>query len=318
MQSEPILSIDVITDDETGLWSRDICDMTIVTDRVDNILRVYGEKGFKEIMELLDVIKNSVTDMWEELNELNTSSKLEYLSKNEEHVKTFLRSLGAVEVDSIGKYGFSHSERTNSYITCWNQRTKKLDEPERLVEIYWHNEKCNQSGGSDGHTNGIDMPEMRLMTLREFYEILDEVVEKVKKIEKDATPPFLEEYNIIDVDPRGNVIRFYLGKNGSQYGDDWNDAPYEHNAGRVYLEFVVGYVDVAFPFESHIVYPEEGTYPHESGAEYTKNDMRDRKIHAVEVNSHKIYFGDYINDDFRNKTSGFILRVIKKIENNRV
>ena len=28
------------------------------------------------------------------------------------------------------------------------------------------------------------------------------------------------------------------------YGDDWDDAPYEHNAGTVYEWFVKGYIDI--------------------------------------------------------------------------
>lgn len=30
---------------------------------------------------------------------------------------------------------------------------------------------------------------------------------------------------VIDFDRKGNVIRFFLGKNGKQWGDVWNDAP---------------------------------------------------------------------------------------------
>lgn len=39
---------------------------------------------------------------------------------------------------------------------------------------------------------------------------------------------------IIDMEKKGNVVRFYLGENGKQWGDDWNDAPYDCNAGTVY------------------------------------------------------------------------------------
>ena len=35
---------------------------------------------------------------------------------------------------------------------------------------------------------------------------------------------------IIDFVRKGNVVRFYLGKNGEQWGDDWDDYPYEYNA----------------------------------------------------------------------------------------
>jgi len=30
---------------------------------------------------------------------------------------------------------------------------------------------------------------------------------------------------VIDFDRKGNVVRFFLGKNGKQWGDVWNDAP---------------------------------------------------------------------------------------------
>ena len=46
---------------------------------------------------------------------------------------------------------------------------------------------------------------------------------------------------IIDFDKKGNVVRFYLGKDdlNDYWGDDWNDVPYEHNAGTVYDEFIM-------------------------------------------------------------------------------
>ena len=39
---------------------------------------------------------------------------------------------------------------------------------------------------------------------------------------------------IVDFKKEGNIVRFYLGEtiNGI-YGDDWDDTPYEHNAGEV-------------------------------------------------------------------------------------
>ena len=52
---------------------------------------------------------------------------------------------------------------------------------------------------------------------------------------------------IIDFELHGNVIRFYLGKDDCDdyWGDDWDDAPYEHNAGTVYDDYIVATVDVA-------------------------------------------------------------------------
>lgn len=55
---------------------------------------------------------------------------------------------------------------------------------------------------------------------------------------------------LLDLERKGNVVRFYLGADDLEkwWGDDWNDAPYEDNAGTVYEKFVSAEVDAAFPF----------------------------------------------------------------------
>jgi len=60
---------------------------------------------------------------------------------------------------------------------------------------------------------------------------------------------------IIDWERKGNLVKFYLGKNGEQWGDDWDDVPWECNAGRVYDKYVEGYKIVAIPFEYNIYEP---------------------------------------------------------------
>lgn len=62
---------------------------------------------------------------------------------------------------------------------------------------------------------------------------------------------------IIDFERKGNVIRFYLGADDLEnwYGDDWNDAPYEDNAGTVYDRFVTCYYDIVLPFDTDIFEP---------------------------------------------------------------
>ncbi len=88
---------------------------------------------------------------------------------------------------------------------------------------------------------------------------------------------------LIDIARKGNALRFFLGektddwgwtnpdyKDGQghapdwlkpenrYYGDDWDDTPFEHNAGGVYPWFVKDTVDVTFPFDSIIVEPNDG------------------------------------------------------------
>ena len=103
---------------------------------------------------------------------------------------------------------------------------------------------------------------------------------------------------IIDMDRKGNVVRFYLGEktkswgwtdpnykvdgktpdwlrpSDTYYGDDWDDAPYEHNAGSVYDQFVKGTRDVAFPFDWVLVEPRD-TWSYNSP--FCKDDMVARK-----------------------------------------
>lgn len=104
---------------------------------------------------------------------------------------------------------------------------------------------------------------------------------------------------VIDVARKGNLVRFYLGKKEGKwgwtnpnykdshgetpdwlkpsdiyYGDDWNDAPYDCNAGPVYDEFIKGYIDIAFDFECQVLEP---LIP-DTHKYWSKDDMRDRKV----------------------------------------
>lgn len=119
---------------------------------------------------------------------------------------------------------------------------------------------------------------------------------------------------IIDFARKGNTVRFFLGENGKQWGDDWNDAPYEHNAGAVYQEYIKGHKDISFGFEDEVFEPCDGAM--NSG--WCKQDMIERKVPCLVVipaehinvnswetfdsalgNEHaiKYYFGDEMTPD---------------------
>ena len=108
---------------------------------------------------------------------------------------------------------------------------------------------------------------------------------------------------IIDFKRKGNVVRFYLGektpdwgwtrsdytRNGTTpdwlkpsdtyYGDDWDDRPYEHNAGQVYEEFIKGYKDIAFDFDDLVLEPCNG----ELNSSWSKDDMVARRVPCIIV-----------------------------------
>ncbi len=122
---------------------------------------------------------------------------------------------------------------------------------------------------------------------------------------------------IIDLEVTDNKIRFYLGNDDLQewWGDDWNDIPYEHNAGTVYLRFVIETEDVAIDFQDTVIEPCDC----QMNSPYSKDDFRYRKVPCLIVikkgdypekfskfdtyqdficyeKSIKIYFGDNIQD----------------------
>lgn len=106
-----------------------------------------------------------------------------------------------------------------------------------------------------------------------------------------------KEYTIIDFERKGNLIRFYLGENGKQYGDDWDDAPYEHNCGPVYDEFIKEIVDVYVPFDIDISEPADNYL----NSPLSREDFIERKTYALEFfkdfeSIGTIYFGDKIKN----------------------
>ena len=119
---------------------------------------------------------------------------------------------------------------------------------------------------------------------------------------------------IIDFEKRGNVIRFYCGKDNCDdyWGDDWNDRPYEHNAERVYSEYIEEYIDVAVDIDYHVMEPADD-WRYNNNTPFSKEDMKKRSVpciivvpeddsyvseefnrYAVSDNVDKIYFGDSI------------------------
>lgn len=86
---------------------------------------------------------------------------------------------------------------------------------------------------------------------------------------------------IIDIDNKGNVVRVYLGDDDcfDYYGDDWDDAPYEHNASTVYSKFIKEEIDIYFPFDYN-VYPASEKF---LNSPYSKEDLKNRKVAAYSI-----------------------------------
>lgn len=120
---------------------------------------------------------------------------------------------------------------------------------------------------------------------------------------------------IIDFKVKGNQVKFFLGSDNctDYWGDDWDDRPYEHNAGSVYDEFVLGWFIKTFDYDDIVAEPCYNEY----NSNYSKEDMKERKIPCICVipkefdnfewgtsfkemigndNAIKYYFGDIIDE----------------------
>jgi hypothetical protein len=118
---------------------------------------------------------------------------------------------------------------------------------------------------------------------------------------------------LIDCEVKGNAIRLYLGKNGEQWGDDWGDYPYEHNASIVNEKYIEGIVDMLVDCDYWVLEPWDNNVHHL----YARKDFRDKKIWAFMVQStidgtvgEKVYFGDTPEEIVR-KAKGVCIHVKK-------
>ena len=106
---------------------------------------------------------------------------------------------------------------------------------------------------------------------------------------------------IIDFLSHGHVVELFLGASDLEewWGDDWNDAPYEHNAGEVYTRYVSGITQIAIPVEVSVYEPYEfGDWY--ANSPYSKEDMLKRKIPCLKFEYQsrvvEVFFGDTLKD----------------------
>ena len=97
---------------------------------------------------------------------------------------------------------------------------------------------------------------------------------------------------IIDFETKGNVIKLYLGTNDDYWGDDWDDTPYEHNAGKVYSEFIEKSIEFAFPVNFKVLTPEDDWH-YNGNSPYCKEDFKNRKAPCIIIINDDEYYDSY-------------------------
>lgn len=117
---------------------------------------------------------------------------------------------------------------------------------------------------------------------------------------------------IIDFEKKGNAVRFYLGEDDLKewHGDDWDDVPYDCNAGKVYNEYISGYADAFFGVDLTALEPSDD-YSY-TNCPWSKNSMINGEVPCIIVtddiyadgnflrycgskNVVKFYFGYYLD-----------------------
>lgn len=104
---------------------------------------------------------------------------------------------------------------------------------------------------------------------------------------------------IIDFNKKGNVVKFYFAPNSLKdwYGDDWNDVPYDCNAGTVYDRFVTGEYEIAVPYDWEVLEPADGCWGNRSCI-FCKDDMKARRVPCIVVVPQKVLADSWYVDDF--------------------
>jgi len=99
---------------------------------------------------------------------------------------------------------------------------------------------------------------------------------------------------IVDFKTYGNVIKLYFGEDSfhDYWGDDWNDVPYEHNAGRVYDDFISGTVEFAFNSNFSVLEACDD-YRNMGNSSYCKDDFKDRKVPCIVIVKKTDKYTDY-------------------------
>ena len=112
-----------------------------------------------------------------------------------------------------------------------------------------------------------------------YHRILKGYADFYVSIQEEENNMGMKNLVICDWKAKGNVVRLYCcnqDKYDDIWGDDWNDKPYEHNAGQVYDEYVDKIIDIYFDFDI-IVLEAENDWSFGGNSPFSKQDFKEGK-----------------------------------------
>lgn len=96
---------------------------------------------------------------------------------------------------------------------------------------------------------------------------------------------------ILDMEMHDNMLTFWLGDDedfSNSWGDDWNDTPFNGNAGRVLNEHVKKIITLKFPLYDDVQIVKLFDDPK---GEYSMKDLKDQKHWALKIGVLEFYLG---------------------------
>ena len=89
---------------------------------------------------------------------------------------------------------------------------------------------------------------------------------------------------VVDFSTKGNVVLLAFGHDEDYWGDDFDDASWEHNAGSVDERYVDEYRCYAFPFKFNVCSSKED-WNYRGNSPYSKEDFKNQKAPCLIIHN---------------------------------
>lgn len=112
-----------------------------------------------------------------------------------------------------------------------------------------------------------------------YHRILSGYADFYVSTQEEEDSMGMKNLVICDWQAKGNAVRLWCcdrDKYDDIWGDDWNDQPYEHNAGRVYDKYVDEVIDIYFDFDV-VVLEAENDWSFGGNSPFSKQDFKEGK-----------------------------------------
>ena len=89
----------------------------------------------------------------------------------------------------------------------------------------------------------------------------------------------MEDFVICDWQTKGNVVRLYCCRKDvydDVWGDDWDDIPYEYNAGLVYDKYISYTIDLYFDWDI-VILEAKNDWIYNGNSPFSKSDFKENK-----------------------------------------